>query len=127
MFAVYIHGNFSTSFAYLPEGAHELIDGCSFIDCTGTGEYSGAIGISHDELIVRNSEFIDCIGGQGGAIMVGGIDRYHDGFSGNNTKGNNITIEGCIFTNNVAKIKNQSSSFCKAVYNQMSDGKWKGA
>ncbi|MBQ6628940.1 MAG: DUF11 domain-containing protein, partial [Methanobrevibacter sp.] len=123
-FAVYIHGNFSSSFAYIT--SPEIIDGCSFINCTGTGEYAAGIGISHDNVIVRNSKFDNCTGGQGAAIMVGGLDGAHDGFSGRNYQGNNVTIENCNFTYNVAKIKGQSSSFCVAVYNEMSDGKWKG-
>ena len=95
-FAIYIHGNFSSSFGYIDEP--EIIDGCYFLNCTGTGEYSGAIGISHDNLIVKNSEFVNCSGGQGAAIMVGGLDGDHDGFSGRNYKGNNVTLENCIFT-----------------------------
>ncbi|MBQ6350832.1 MAG: DUF11 domain-containing protein, partial [Methanobrevibacter sp.] len=108
-FAIYIHGHFKTSYGYIV--SPEIIDGCHFINCTGTGEYSGAIGISHDDLIIKNSEFVNCTGGQGGAIMVGGIDRWHDGFSGNNTKGNNVTIENCNFTNNVVTI-DRPGSYC---------------
>ena len=120
-FAIYIHGNFSTSFAYID--SPEIIENCVFVNCTGTGEFSGAIGISHRDLIVKNSNFTDCSGGQGGAIMVGGISGDHDGFSGRNYAANNVTIEGCIFTNNVAAVDGQTSSFCVAVYNEVSDGK----
>ena len=123
-FAIYIHGNFSSSYDEI--STPEIIQNCKFINCIGTGEYSGAIGISHDDLIVRDSEFIGCIGGQGAAIMVGGIDGAHDGFSGRNSKGNNVTIQGCTFTDNIAKIEGQSYSFCVAVYKPMSDGKWSG-
>lgn len=108
-FAIYIHGSFKTSFASIT--SPEIINGCHFINCTGTGEYSGAIGISHDDLILKNSEFVNCAGGQGGAIMVGGIDRWHDAFSGNNTKGNNVTIENCNFTNNAVTI-DRPGSYC---------------
>ena len=111
-FAIYIHGNFSTSVKYI--SSPQIIEDCEFINCTGSGEYSGAIGISHDNLIIRNSNFTDCVGGQGGAIMVGGIDGDHDGFSGRNYQGNNVTVMGCIFTNNIAKIEGQTSSFCVA-------------
>ena len=31
----------------------ELIENCSFIDCGGTGEYSGGIGLSHSNVIIR--------------------------------------------------------------------------
>ena len=123
-FAIYIHGNFSTSVKYI--SSPQIIEDCEFINCTGSGEYSGAIGISHDNLIIRNSNFTDCVGGQGGAIMVGGIDGDHDGFSGRNYQGNNVTVMGCIFTNNIAKIEGQTSSFCVAVYNPVSDGKGDG-
>lgn len=107
-FAVYIHGNFSTSFAYIDQP--QVIDNCKFINCTSTGEYGGALGISHNGVIIRNSDFINNTGGQGSAIMVGGIDRNHDGFNGRNTKGNNIVIDTCTFEGNVAKIEGQSSS-----------------
>ena len=112
-FAIYIHGNFRTSFDSI--SSPEIIDNCKFINCIGTGEYSGAIGISHDDLIVRNSEFVNCSGGQGAAIMVGGIDPDHDGFSGRNTKGNNVTIDNCTFTNNVANLT-KTSSYCNGIY-----------
>ncbi|WP_296808798.1 right-handed parallel beta-helix repeat-containing protein [uncultured Methanobrevibacter sp.] len=112
-FAIYIHGNFSSSFGWIDEP--EIIDGCYFLNCTGTGEYSGAIGISHDNLIVKNSEFVNCSGGQGAAIMVGGLDGDHDGFSGRNYKGNNVTLENCIFTDNVATL-NKTSSYCNGIY-----------
>lgn len=112
-FAIYIHGNFSSSFGFINEP--EMIDGCYFLNCTGTGEYSGAIGISHDNLIVKNSEFVNCSGGQGAAIMVGGLDGDHDGFSGRNYKGNNVTLENCIFTDNVATL-NKTSSHCNGIY-----------
>ena len=123
-FAIYIHGNFSTSVKYI--SSPQIIEDCEFINCTGSGEYSGAIGISHDNLIIRNSNFTDCVGGQGGAIMVGGIDGDHDGFSGRNYQGNNVTVMGCIFTNNIAKTEGQTYSFCVAVYNPVSDGKGDG-
>ena len=107
-FAVYIHGNFSTTVYF--NDRPQVIDNCNFINCTGTGEYGGAVGISHNNLIIRDSNFINNTGGQGAAVMVGGIDRNHDGFNGRNTQGNNITIENCYFEGNVAKIENQSSS-----------------
>ena len=121
-FAVYIHGNFSSSFAWLKPDAKEIIDGCSFINCTGAGEYSAGVGISHNNVIVRNSNFTNNYGGQGAAIMVGGLSGDHDGFSGRNYEGNNVTIENCTFTNNVATIAGQSSSFCVAVYKKISEG-----
>ena len=120
-FAVYIHGNFSTSIKWIKDP--QIIDGCEFINCTGTGEYSAGIGISHDNLIVRNSKFINNIGGQGSAIMVGGLDGAHDGFSGRNYQGNNVTIENCTFMNNIAKIENQTSSFCVEIYKNYEENK----
>ena len=104
-FAVYIHGNYTES-QYISE--KQVLENCKFINCTGTGEYGGALGISHNDVIIRNCEFINNTGGMGSAIMVGGIDPNNDGFWGLNEKGNNITIENCIFINNVAKTENQS-------------------
>ena len=112
-FAVYIHGNFSTSVDYLK--TPEILDNCKFINCTGTGEYSGGLGISHVNVIVRNSQFENCSGGQGSAIMIGGLSGDHDGFSGRNTKANNVLIENCNFTNNVATL-NKTSSYCNGIY-----------
>ena len=108
-FAVYLHGNFSSSTAFITDP--QVFDGCNFINCTGTGEYSGALGISHDGVQVLNCNFINCTGGQGGAIMVGGIKKDHDGFNGDNRWGNNVLIDNCVFNDNVAKIEGQSSSY----------------
>ncbi|WP_458457036.1 hypothetical protein [Methanobrevibacter sp.] len=107
-FAVYIHGNFSTTVYY--NDRPQVVENCKFINCTATGEYGGALGISHNNVIVRNSDFINNTGGQGAAIMVGGINKNHDGFNGRNTQGNNITIDNCNFIGNVAKEEGQSSS-----------------
>ena len=107
-FAVYIHGNYSDTTRFLNES--QVLENCNFINCTGTGEYGGALGISHNSVLIRNCNFTDNTGGEGSAIMVGGIKYLHDGFLGNNTEGNNITIDNCIFKNNVAKTEGQSSS-----------------
>ena len=112
-FAIYIHGDFRTSYDHIT--SPQIIDNCKFINCLGTGEYSGAVGISHDGLIVKNSLFENCSGGQGGAIMVGRIDGNHDGFSGRNTKGNNVEINNCTFNYNVASL-NKTSSHCYPQY-----------
>lgn len=104
-FAVYIHANFSDSgdvHIYSPE----IVDHCNFINCTATEEYGAALGISHDDLIVRDSKFINNTGGQGAAIMIGGLTNEKGtiddtAFNGRNTKGNNITILRCDFINNV--------------------------
>ncbi|AMD18402.1 hypothetical protein TL18_00005 [Methanobrevibacter sp. YE315] len=120
-FAVYIHGNYTGS-SYI--SGPQVLDNCKFINCTGTGEYGGALGISHNNVIIRNCDFINNTGGQGSAIMVGGIDRNHDGFWGLNTQGNNITLDNCNFINNVAKTDGQSSSLCIARYHNMVDGGW---
>uniref|UniRef100_UPI0038644ADC hypothetical protein n=1 Tax=Methanobrevibacter sp. TaxID=66852 RepID=UPI0038644ADC len=122
-FAVYIHGNFSTSFAYIDQP--QLIQNCKFINCNSTSEYGGAVGISHNNVIIKDSEFINNTGGQGSAIMVGGIDPFHEGFWGRNTQGNNVTIDNCTFAGNVAKVEGQNSSFSHAVYKQM-DEKYDG-
>jgi hypothetical protein len=108
-FAVYIHGNYTNTPRYITEP--QVLDNCKFINCTGTGEYGGALGISHNDVIIRNCEFINNTGGMGSAIMVGGIDNDHEGFLGVNTEGNNMTIDNCTFKNNVAKVNGQSSSY----------------
>ncbi|AMD18401.1 hypothetical protein TL18_10510 [Methanobrevibacter sp. YE315] len=108
-FAVYVHGKFSTSTGGL--STPQILDNCKFINCVGTGEYSGGLGISHDGVQVYNSDFINCTGGKGGAIMVGGIPRDHDAFNGHNEFGNDVIIDNCNFIGNVAKIDGQSTSY----------------
>jgi len=119
-FAIYLHGNFSSSFGYIE--SPEIIDGCNFINCTGTGEYAGGIGISHNNVIIKNSKFENNYGGQGAAIMVGGLDGAHDGFSGRNYQGNNVTIDNCEFINNIATIAGQTSTTCFELYKKISEG-----
>ncbi|MBR5502943.1 MAG: hypothetical protein IKV87_00610, partial [Methanobrevibacter sp.] len=107
-FAVYIHGNYTETVRPITEP--QVINNCKFINCTGSGEFGGALGISHNNVIINNTEFTNNTGGKGSAIMVGGINNTHDGFLGNNTEGNNITIENCVFKDNLAKTENQSYS-----------------
>ncbi|WP_171776176.1 DUF11 domain-containing protein [Methanobrevibacter ruminantium] len=107
-FAVYIHGNYSNTTRFITEP--QVVENCSFINCTATGEFGGALGISHNNVIINNTEFIHNVGGKGSAIMVGGINNTHDGFLGVNTQGNNITIYNCTFEDNIAKIEGQSSA-----------------
>ena len=107
-FAVYIHGNYTDTPRFITEP--QVLDNCKFINCTGEGEYGGALGISHNNVIINNSEFSHNTGGEGSAIMVGGIRNTHDGFLGVNTQGNNITIINCTFNDNVAKTEGQTSS-----------------
>ncbi|MBQ6512810.1 MAG: hypothetical protein IJI93_09115, partial [Methanobrevibacter sp.] len=106
-FAVYIHGRYDgETGGGAPNHDHmigyEVVENCTFINCEGTENYGGGLGISHDNVLVKNCTFINNTGGQGAAIMVGGIasdentvGRY--AFRGDNTKGNNITIQDCIF------------------------------
>ena len=118
-FAVYIHANFSDS-GNDHITSPEIVENCNFINCTGTEEYSACLGISHDDLIVKNCNFVNNTGGQGAAIMVGGLTNA-DGslddaaFNGRNTKGNNISIIGCNFTDNFASrhdtLANQSGLY----------------
>ena len=119
-FAVYIHGNYTETGYYI--SGPQVLDNCKFINCTGTGEYGGALGISHNNVIIRNCDFINNTGGQGSAVMVGGIDPDHDGFWGLNTQGNNITLDNCNFINNVAKTEGQTSSLCIARWHNVEDG-----
>ena len=111
-FAVYIHGNYTTD-GYI--SVPQVLDNCKFINCTGTAEYGGALGISHNNVIIRNSEFINNTGGEGAAIMVGGIEYGHNAFWGNNTEGNNMIIENCTFINNVAKIEGQEAPYVQNI------------
>uniref|UniRef100_UPI00388F801F Cna B-type domain-containing protein n=1 Tax=Methanobrevibacter sp. TaxID=66852 RepID=UPI00388F801F len=108
-FAVYIHGNYTGEGDYQHDFITEpqVIDNCNFINCTSTGEYGGALGISHNDVIIRNTNFTNNTGGEGAAIMVGGILYHHDAFLGYNIEGNNMTIENCTFKNNRARTENQ--------------------
>ncbi|MBR4447767.1 Cna B-type domain-containing protein, partial [Methanobrevibacter sp.] len=113
-FAVYIHGNYSGDSQHSGDSYisnPQVLDNCKFINCSSSAEYGGALGISHNNVIIRNSEFINNTGGEGAAIMVGGIEYGHDAFWGKNTEGNNMTIENCTFKNNVARIQGQSSTY----------------
>ena len=115
-FAIYIHGNFSTTETTIT--IPQLVEDCKFIDCRGTDEYSACIGLSHSNVIIRDSEFTNLTGGQGTAIMVGGLDPFHEAFAGRNTVANNVTIERCNFTNNLATRENQSACLSPTTYNQ---------
>ena len=87
-FAVYIHGNYTGSqYAADTIKDPQVVENCKFINCTSSAEYGGALGISHNNVIIRNSEFINNTGGEGAAIMVGGIEYLHDAFLGYNMKG----------------------------------------
>ena len=113
-FAVYIHGNYTDDSAhggstYIKDP--QVLDNCKFINCKSTAEYGGALGISHNNVIIKNSEFINNTGGEGAAIMVGGIEYGHDAFWGKNTEGNNMTIENCKFINNVARTQGQNPTY----------------
>ena len=54
-FAVYIHGNYTNTPRFITEP--QVLNNCKFINCTGEGEYGGALGISHNNVIINNSEF----------------------------------------------------------------------
>ncbi|MBR3155326.1 MAG: DUF11 domain-containing protein, partial [Methanobrevibacter sp.] len=116
-FAVYIHGNYTGESShqgdsYITES--QVLDNCKFINCKSSGEYGGALGISHNDVIIRNCEFTNNTGGEGAAIMVGGILYKHDAFWGYNIQGNNMTIENCTFTNNHARIDGQTGTYTDA-------------
>jgi uncharacterized repeat protein (TIGR01451 family) len=101
-FAVFVHGLHNDSTGHVEKPI--LIENCNFVNCTATEQYGAGIGISHDNTIVRNCKFINNTGGQGTAIMVGGIpNSMNDTFDGDNSKGNNIRIEHCTFINNTAQ------------------------
>ena len=86
---------------------YELVKNCTFVNCTVTAEYSAGLGISHYNVYIKNCNFTNNTGGQGTAIMVGGISKDKGSmgdiaFNGDNTKSNNITIIDCNFINNTS-------------------------
>ncbi|WP_407422671.1 right-handed parallel beta-helix repeat-containing protein, partial [Methanobrevibacter sp.] len=105
-FAIYLHSSFK-DYEYLTLPSPEIVENCKFINCVATEDYGACIGISQDGTIVKNCEFINNTGGQGTAIMVGGISKDKNtiddiSFAGNNIEGNNVTIQDCYFENNLA-------------------------
>ena len=106
-FAVFVHGDLDDSTPAMENGP--LIENCRFVNCKGTDEYGACLGISHDNTTVKNCQFINNTGGQGTAIMIGGISNDEGSmgrmvFDGDNTKGNNVQILGCTFINNTATV-----------------------
>ena len=91
--AIYAHGDFKENKKY-------IIENCQFINCHAEAE-GGALGLSHNNMDVKNCVFINNTATKGAGIMVGGIN-YPDAIHGNNTHGHNITIDDCTFINNNA-------------------------
>ena len=92
--AIYAHGDFA-------EGNKKYtIENCKFINCSAEEE-GGALGLSHNNMDVKNCVFINNTATKGAGIMVGGID-HPKGMDGDNSHGHNITIENCYFEKNVA-------------------------
>ena len=105
-FAIYIIGRYRTS-PYDGLLGHEIIENCTFIDCSASEEYGACVGIVHDDVEINNCQFINNTGGQGTAIMVGGISVEAGtvgeiAFNAGIKKGNNISIINCTFINNSA-------------------------
>ena len=91
--AIYAHGDFEENKKY-------TIENCNFINCSAEEE-GGALGLSHNNMDVKNCVFINNTATKGAGIMVGGI--YHPkGMDGDNSHGHNITIDNCYFEKNVA-------------------------
>ncbi len=107
-FAVYIHGHFSDSPCTGLSG-NEVVENCTFINCSATEGFGACLGIGHDDIVVRNCKFINNTAGQGAAIMIGGIS-HEDGSLGNfafnemGNGGNNVSIINCTFVNNTVSV-----------------------
>ena len=92
--AIYAHGDFV-------EGNKKYtIENCKFINCHAEEE-GGALGLSHNNMDVKNCVFINNTATKGAGIMVGGIN-YPTAIHGDNTHGHNITVDNCYFENNFA-------------------------
>ena len=98
-FAIYIHAPYD-GYENLVSKAPSM-ENCSFVNCTSQ-ELGAALGISHDNTIIKHCSFIGSNGEKGSAIMIGGISNPSISFEGDNTKGNNVTIIDCYFENNTA-------------------------
>ena len=94
--AIYAHGDFS-------ENKKFLIENCTFINCSAEEE-GGALGLSHNNMEVKDCKFINNTATKGAGIMIGGI-YYPDAIDGDNTHGHNITIDNCYFENNIASLE----------------------
>ena len=91
--AIYAHGDFEDNKKY-------TIENCKFINCSAEAE-GGALGLSHNNMDVKNCVFINNTATKGAGIMVGGIN-YPSAIDGDNTHGHNITIDNCYFEKNNA-------------------------
>ena len=98
---VYLHGVVDSSVTI---STPNLIENCSFINCNSS-TWSGALGISHDNVIVNNCNFTNNTAKEGSAIMIGGIAKM-PAFVGDNTQGSYVTISNCYFEGNVATNEN---------------------
>ena len=94
--AIYAHGDFE-------ENKKHTIENCEFINCHAEEE-GGALGLSHNNMDVKNCTFINNTATKGAGIMVGGIN-YPTAIHGDNSHGHNITVEDCYFENNVASVE----------------------
>ena len=94
--AIYAHGDFN-------ENKKFLIENCTFINCSAEEE-GGALGLSHNNMEVKDCKFINNTATKGAGIMIGGI-YYPDAIDGDNTHGHNITIDNCYFENNIASLE----------------------
>ena len=91
--AIYAHGDFE-------ENKKHTIENCKFINCSAEAE-GGALGLSHNNMDVKNCVFINNTATKGAGIMVGGIN-YPKAIDGDNTHGHNITVDNCYFEKNIA-------------------------
>ena len=89
------------------------VDNCTFIECNGEGGYNTAVTAFGNNVLVNNSDFIDCYSPYCGAITFRGTNATitNSNFDGCEAEvyagaismsGNNVTVDSCNFTNNWA-------------------------
>lgn len=89
------------------------VDNCTFIECNGEGGYNTAVTAFGNNVLVNNSDFIDCYSPYCGAITFRGsnasiVNSNFDGceaavYAGAiSMAGDNVTVDSCNFTNNWA-------------------------
>ena len=89
------------------------VDNCTFIECNGEGGYNTAVTAFGNNVLINNSDFINCYSPYCGAITFRGtnatiVNSNFDGceaavYAGAiSMAGNNVTVDSCNFTNNWA-------------------------
>lgn len=90
-----------------------VVDNCTFVECNGEGGYNTAVTASGKNVLVNNSDFINCSSPYCGAIKFSGTNATitNSNFDGCEAdvqagaisiSGNNVVVDSCNFTNNWA-------------------------